>query len=337
MSPIRVIIYGVGYINQLATRLMREKGIEVVGAINRAGSKIGKDLGEVANLDAPIGVVISQDAERILKTPADLVLVGIYDDMERMYPIFEQCLAHKLNVISVGAHHSYPWRMSPEHTAKLDVLAKRHGVTITGTGNQDFFAVNLATLMSGVCHRINRITHRSLTDANNFGREVAEVTYVDRTLADFESQSDNHPPSIYTTFWENVASDLNLEVVDIRQRLEPVVAEQAQYCLALERTIEPGRLLGIRQHLEVVTNQGLAMNGENEIRVCHPDEEEFKEWEIYGEPSYKVKATGMDSGLTTTTQCVNRIPHVIAAPPGYVTLEKLPKLTYRSKLSVDKP
>ena len=336
MSPIRVIIYGVGYINQLATRLMREKGVEGVGAINRAGPKIGKDLGEIAKIGEPLGVMVSDDAERILRIPADLVLVGIYDDMERMFPIFEQCLQHKLNVISVGAHHSYPWRMAPEQTIKLDALAKRHGVTISGTGNQDFFAVNLGTLMSGVCHRINRITHRSLTDVNHFGREVAEVTYVDQTLAAFEAQSDHHSPSIYTTFWENVAADLNLDVVEITQRLEPVIAEQSLYCLSLERTIEPGRLLGIRQRLAVVTAQGLPMNGENVIRVCHPDEEEFKEWEIDGEPSYKVKATGMDSGLTTTTQCVNRIPHVFAAPPGYVTLEKLPKLTYRSRLSVDK-
>ena len=227
--------------------------------------------------------------------------------------------------------------MAPELTKELDELAKSHGVTITGVGNQDFFIVNLGTMMSGVCHQIERITHRSLTDVNNFGPEVAEVTYVDQTVAAFETQSDNHAPSIYTTFWDNVASDLALEVLEITQHLEPIVAEQPLHCVSLDRTIEPGRLLGIRQRLDVSTAQGLPMNGENVIRVCAPEEEEFKEWEIYGEPSFKVKATQMDTGFTTTTQCVNRIPHVIEAPSGYVTLEKLPKLTFRAKLAAVRP
>ena len=34
--------------------------------------------------------------------------------------------------------------------------------------------------------------------------------------------------------------------------------------------------------------------------------------------------------MTTVTQLVNRIPDVINAPPGFVTIEKLPRLRYRA-------
>ena len=34
--------------------------------------------------------------------------------------------------------------------------------------------------------------------------------------------------------------------------------------------------------------------------------------------------------MTTCTQLVNRIPDVINAEPGFVTIEKLPKLRYRA-------
>ena len=54
---------------------------------------------------------------------------------------------------------------------------------------------------------------------------------------------------------------------------------------------------------------------------------------IEGVPGLKVRVSQLDTGFTTTTQCVNRIPHVIEAPPGYVTLEKLPKLVYRPRLT----
>lgn len=49
---------------------------------------------------------------------------------------------------------------------------------------------------------------------------------------------------------------------------------------------------------------------------------------------YAVRASELDSGFTTASQCVNRLAHVIQAPPGYVTLEKLPKLTFRSQICV---
>ena len=97
----------------------------MVGAINRAGPKVGRDLGVVAGLGEDIGVIVSDDVESVLATPADLVLVGIYSDMERMFPIFQRCLEHDLNVISVGEHHSYPGRMWPEQTSSLDELAKK--------------------------------------------------------------------------------------------------------------------------------------------------------------------------------------------------------------------
>jgi 4-hydroxy-tetrahydrodipicolinate reductase len=33
--------------------------------------------------------------------------------------------------------------------------------------------------------------------------------------------------------------------------------------------------------------------------------------------------------MTTCTQVVNRIPDVINAPPGFVTVDMLPRLAYR--------
>ena len=56
----KVIIYGVGQMNMLATRLLSEKGIEIVGAINRPGSKINKDLGLISGIES-LNIPISDD------------------------------------------------------------------------------------------------------------------------------------------------------------------------------------------------------------------------------------------------------------------------------------
>jgi 4-hydroxy-tetrahydrodipicolinate reductase len=71
--------------------------------------------------------------------------------------------------------------------------------------------------------------------------------------------------------------------------------------------------------------------GENTLRICRKDEEEFKEWLVEGEPDLEIRATRLDTAFTTASQSVNRIPDVINADPGYITLEQLPKLTFRQK------
>ena len=175
---------------------------------------------------------------------------------------------------------------------------------------------------------------RGLTDVNRFGPEVAEVAYVGQTVQDFAAGSSNQAPSIYTTLMENVAADLALTVLDVIQTLEPVTWPDPIHCLSLDKTIEPGQLIGIVQKLELQTAANLTIRAETALRLRGPEEEEYKQWRVEGEPSYAVRASELDSGFTTASQCVNRLAHVIQAPPGYVTVEKLPKLTFRSQICV---
>ncbi len=333
MKRIKAIVYGVGRLGMLATRLMVEKDVEIVGAINRAGPKVGRDLGELAGLGRPLGVAVSDDAAAVLSgTDADIAFVSVFDDMARMYPIYAACLEAGLNVVSVGAHASYPWRIEPEPTAALDRIAKENGVTITGSANQDFFMVNVGSLASGVCHRIDSITHRSVSDANNFGAEVARVVHVGETLAEYHegvAAAGSEDMSLYTTFWDNLAADLGLTVTGARQSSEPVTSERDYHCKSLDLTVEAGRIIGMTERLEFDTAEGIPFLGENQLKLCAEGEREFKSWHFRGEPDLDVELGRLDVSLTTVSQPVNRIPNVIGAEPGYVTIEKLPKLKYR--------
>ncbi len=85
------------------------------------------------------------------------------------------------------------------------------------------------------------------------------------------------------------------------------------------------------QRLDVNTREDLHLVGENTLRLFRDGEEEFKEWLIQGEPDLKIRATRLDTAFTTASQSINRIPDVINAEPGYVTLEQLPKLTFKQK------
>ena len=88
---LRAMVYGVGQMNMLATRLLTEKGVEIVGAINRPGPKIGKDLGLFSGI-GKLNVSISDKPEKVLSKEADIVIVGVAGELPRMLPISKKCL-----------------------------------------------------------------------------------------------------------------------------------------------------------------------------------------------------------------------------------------------------
>ena len=68
MRRIKAVVYGVGAMNSIATRMMLEKGVDIVGALARSPEKVGHDLGEVAGLGFPTGVIVEDDAAHVLST-----------------------------------------------------------------------------------------------------------------------------------------------------------------------------------------------------------------------------------------------------------------------------
>ena len=58
----RIVIYGMGQFGQMIARFAVQKGWPIVAAFNRAGPKVGQDVGRVAGLDRDLGVVV-QDCE----------------------------------------------------------------------------------------------------------------------------------------------------------------------------------------------------------------------------------------------------------------------------------
>ncbi|MFO0996441.1 MAG: hypothetical protein U1F33_07115 [Alphaproteobacteria bacterium] len=336
MRPIRAVVYGLGKVGVVVVRLLREKGVEIVGAFNRAGPKVGRNLAEFAALAEPFNLTIREAKPGCLDgVSADVAIVSVFDDMKRMDQIYRECLMARMNVITVGAEASYPWRAEPALTAGLDRLAKEKGVSITGTGNQDMLIVNAPALLTGACRSIRSITHRSVTNVDNYGPEVARVVHVDEApeavRAAKPAPDSPLQHGIYVYFWDNLAADLGLTITRIREGLEPIVAAAPLHCAALGKTIASGRAIGTMQLIDIETREGIAFKGRNAVRVLKKGESEQKTWQIRGEPNLTLRFGGLDGNLTTPVQMVARIPDIINAPPGYVTIEQLPKLVYRNR------
>ena len=165
---IRIILYGVGSIgSQIARLLLRKKGLKIVGAVDASPEKIGRDLGEVIGVEKTLGVSISGDSERLLSSvDADVALHATSSFLKDVYPQLAQLIRHGVNVISTCEELTYPYVVDESLAFNLDRLARKHGVTLLGTGvNPGFLMDTLPIALSGLCQEVKHIKVERVIDA----------------------------------------------------------------------------------------------------------------------------------------------------------------------------
>lgn len=332
MRRIKAIVYGVGEMGKIMTKLMVEKGVNIVGAIGHT-SNIGKDLGEVVGLDYPLNVKISDNADAVLsEQEADIAVLAVYAEMERMYPLFKQCIENGLNVITTCDESLYPWTTSPELTSKLDKLAKKHNVTITGAGFQDTFLTNLIILLSGASHTIESITGMQKYNLDDYGLLVAEWHHLGETKDQFNQRLKEQGVdlSYFRMSLETIVAGLGLTIKKIEQSTEPVTEDVDVKAERLDITVKKGLITGRVQITEIETEQGIKLRGEEISKLYREGEVDTNRWVIKGVPDTYLENERVATRLQTCTQTVNRIPDIINSEPGYITVDRLPMLKFKA-------
>jgi 2,4-diaminopentanoate dehydrogenase len=333
MRRIKAVVYGVGSMGSVATRMMLEKGVDVVGALARSPEKVGRDLGEVAGLGFETGVVVEDDPDRVLSSrQVDIAVIAVASYMSDMYEHLRRCAEHGVNAVTIAEEALYPWNSSPMATAELDRLARRHGITLTGTGHQDIYWVNLVSMVLATAHRIETVTGRASWNVDDFGPEVAKDQRVDTSVEDFDRwlAEAARPPSFGRNTLGALVEDLGLTVAAQESTTRPEVAKQPVMSKSLGITVDTGRVIGFTDVDTVRSHDGITLTFEMTGRLYLEGEADINDWTVTGEPELRLLNPAVPTGVTTCTQLVNRIPDVINAPPGFITIEKLPRLRYRT-------
>lgn len=331
MPPVRAIVFGIGSVGSSIHRVMLDKGVEIVGAVDSDPQKAGADLSDIIGRDEPTGITVFSDADRILQsTSADIAVVSVAT-YEISHSIYMKCVAAGVNVISTDDQCTYPWALYPDLSKRLDEAAKQQGVTITASGNQDALGVHLPMLISGCCSDISSITALVRTDLNNAGAQTCRDFHagveVEAFHASIGGKQEFRP---FRHYAESIAAGLDLDVTDVSFTDEPLVDDVPVYCRPLDQMIEPGRVTGKSTITEIKTTQGIVIRAEYAVKVFAEGEMPRRVWSIRGNPDMYVDYTvpGVPS-ISRATQLVNRIPDVIAMVPGLVTIDRYPPLRYR--------
>ncbi|HNS36561.1 MAG TPA: 2,4-diaminopentanoate dehydrogenase [Anaerolineaceae bacterium] len=331
MEPIRVLQWGLGAMGSGMVRLMLEKsGIKVVAVIDSRPDYVGKDLGDVLGIGKKLGVIITDKPADVLKKEAvDVAVLATTSWVSEQMGDLRKVITAGINCISIAEEMADPYAQSPALAAELDQLAKKHGISVLGTGvNPGFVLDLLVVLLSGGNHRVERIEASRINDLSPYGPTVMRTQGVGTTPEAFRAGVADGSIVGHVGFPESIhmiSDALGLGVDRIEQSREPIISKVRRETPHV--VVEPGMVAGCA-HI------GVGYCGDKEvIRLIHPQQihpqlenQDTGDYiNIYGLPEIHMAIKPeIAGGKATMGIAVNMIPHVFAATPGLKRMIDLP-------------
>lgn len=331
MEKIRVVLYGLGAIgSSIAKFLLKKEGIEIVGAIDIAEDKVGKDLGEVLQIGKHVGVAVSDDPRKVLsKACANIVIHATGSYLKDVYPQIAPLAEYGVNVISTCEELSYPFIAEPELAKKLEVLGMKYGVTFLGTGiNPGYLMDTLAIALTGVCQKVNEIKVERVMNAAtrrvSFQKKVGAGLSVDEFKEKIEEKA--------ITGHVGLEQSIGMIASALCWKLDEIEVDSAEPVIALKNVasgaikVKKGDVAGLREVARGVIKQKAVITLDFQAYIGA--KEEYDSITIDGVPPIYEKITPCVQGdLATVAVIVNSIPKVMNAAQGLATMKDLPVLS----------
>lgn len=317
----------------MCTRFMLDRGVDVAGAVSRE-SHVGEDLGEACELGRSLGVAVGGDLEAALTaTKPDIAVACVATFVTDMHDLIAACLQRGVSVITTAEELLFSWRTQPVLTAELDELARRHSATFTGSGYTDYFWGGEVFQLAGCCHEIRLVEGVGQFNIDDYGPQVARNNYVGRSVDEFARAfaGEDRPPAFFQVVADLLCEHLGLSVTSVRESVRPATADVALPCAVLGLTVKAGDVTGKVTVVDVDTAEATALHLELQERLYLPGETDLNRWVIHGDPNAILENPRPATDVLTCATIVNRIPDVLNAPSGYITVDRLPTLRHRTR------
>ncbi|CAB4800120.1 unannotated protein [freshwater metagenome] len=343
----RVIQWATGYVGQESIKgILAHPELELVGVFVYSDSKNGLDAGDICGI-APTGVIATSSIDEILALDADCVVyTPMLSDQSELIRILE---SGKNVVTPVG--YIFP----SGRFAEIEAACRAGGVSLHGTGiNPGGITERFPLMLSALCRDIRHVRCEEFSDIRNYGAElvVREVMLFGKTL----EVASNSPmlKILGDGFGQSIrmiASELGWSLDDelrtthamaiTKVDIETLVGRIDAGTVAAQRFTWEGTVNGEA----VITVTVNWLMGEENLEPAWSLGEERFEIAFDADPPISATFHGLhpeevgeevNVGLIAPAMhCVNAIPYVVPAAPGFVTYLDLPliagRATQRSK------
>lgn len=314
MDVVRVVAYGLGPIGLGVVRILRERpGFRLVGAVDVAPEKQGRDLGELLETD-PVGVVVTADPQ--VAREADVVVHATQSRLTHVEAQILELVACGADVVSTCEELSYPWFHHPASARRVHEAAQQAGVTVTAVGVNPGFAMDLLpVLLTAPCRSVRRVMVERRVDVRTRRLPLQQKVGVGLTEEEFHA---------------GVAAGL-VGHVGLAESAAMIAAALGWTVDAIVDQVRPvlraGKAEGLHQEARAL------VDGEERIRLdltmAVDLEDPLDRVRVEGQPSFVAEIPGgLHGDLATCALVANALPLVRAAPPGLRTVLDLPPFRF---------
>jgi 4-hydroxy-tetrahydrodipicolinate reductase len=335
MQRTTVVVVGLGatglaIVEALATR----RDCELVGAVDIRPGLEGVDLASLA-ADAP-SIPVSSYTDAL--PHADVAVVATSSWIAGVEPVLVDLLERGMNVVSICEELRDPTARHPEIVARLDAVAREHGVSVLGTGcNPGMLMDTLPLVLSGLTTAVERISVRRTADMSRYGA-ILQKFGLGLTPVEFDVRRRAGDVMGHVGFDQSIAAlarglEWTLDTVEVDPVERDLVAaadREAEHVTVTAGTIASvvQRARGVRAGapvVELVTRFGIF---EPEDDVPRGDLITI----VGREQTIEVSApSGYESFLSTVAMAANAVSGVADARPGFRTMLDLPVSALASK------
>jgi len=299
--------------------------VELVGAVDIDPDKVGRDVGSLLGLEGRTGISVSADAEAALaESRPDVVVHCTSSFLDRIEGQVAACVHAGAHVVSSTEELAYPYDRDPALSARIDALAREHGVAVVGTGVNPGYAMDtLALAATAPCVAVRSVHVERVVDAGTrrlplqrkVGAGITEEAFSERKAAG----GFGHIGLVESV--RLVAAGLGWALDAVEETLAPVLAERAADTPFL--SVSRGQVAGIHH-----AARGLVGGREVitlDLKMFVGAEGSRDAVTVEGDPPIRLLAEGGIFGDTATVGLlVNTAGLVGQALPGLHTMADLP-------------
>lgn len=328
MEQIKVIIYGCGVMGQKITEaLLNKKSFSIVGALDIAPGLVGRDLGTILDNPRNLGIYIDNEPQKLLAaSDAQAVILTTTSRLKDVYPQIVQCVRAGMNVVSTCEELSFPWKRETELAQEINQLAKKHEVTVVGTGiNPGFLMDTLPLILTAPCLEVKTIKVIRMMDSSKRRIPFQKKIGTGLSLEAFRESIDSKMITGHVGLLESIhmiASGLgwNLDQA-VELPPEPVIAEKEIHT-ALGKVV-PGKVIGLLSIARGIKDSNELIR--LEFNAHAGVDEEYDDVIIHGVPNIHQRIIGGVHGdIGTVAVTINTIPRAVRSEPGLILMKDLP-------------